>query len=354
MKKVFFILVHILLITCICSASINKSIAHTIDSAKTIEQCHDNYLSSAIISPTKIVKWNKMPISVFIEENKYKNTTIAAFKEWEDKTANIVSFVWVNKLKDADISVNFIDKFKNLSNNKYYAIGLSKPYYRGNDIIKAEITIALINPKTNKPVPDGKIYAGILHEIGHALGIVGHSPNEQDIMYQYTKSNYLTSNDINTLKLIYSPNINKLNLSDKIPEEKIKEVEKITKEFPNNPISWIKYGDLYRNYNQYKEAIGLYKKALKIDKKNSQAYYSIGVCNYKLHKLQESLNYIEKALALEPENTIYINSYIRVCIKLHKKDKAKNYLDNVINKNPKLKEDRIIQDSLKILSYNKH
>lgn len=57
------------------------------------------------------------------------------------------------------------------------------------------------------PTQTGKyVAAAALHELGHALGIWGHSPTETDVMYfaQVREPPPISARDINTLKRIYS------------------------------------------------------------------------------------------------------------------------------------------------------
>lgn len=68
-------------------------------------------------------------------------------------------------------------------------------------ILAHQMTID-INPDQT----DSYILAAARHELGHALGIWGHSEEETDIMYfsQVQNSPPISARDINTLKLIYS------------------------------------------------------------------------------------------------------------------------------------------------------
>lgn len=51
----------------------------------------------------------------------------------------------------------------------------------------------------------GQVYATMLHEVGHALGLGGHSPDPQDVMYRATSrgQGQLTERDRETLRLLY-------------------------------------------------------------------------------------------------------------------------------------------------------
>lgn len=314
---------------------------------------NSNYYESAIVSPMQIPKWQHMPITVSIDSDKNVDHVKNAFYTWEKAAGGIIRFKIIDSEKFSDISVHFVDKFDDLSGEQGFAAGLSKPYYRGNNIIRAEIYLLTTNPKTGEVLPESKVYLIALHEIGHTLGVIGHSPYKGDIMYKGSSDEPLKSistRDANTLKLIYLSNPVSKNTAMKIPEYKLKEAEDNIKAFNNNPLLWIKYGDIYREYGHYLEAIDIYQKAKKLDNENSQANYLIGLCYYKIKQFQESYYYIKNALELEPLNTVYLNSYVRVCAKVDKKETAKKYLYDFINKNPKLKDDSLVKDSIKIIS----
>ena len=68
----------------------------------------------------------------------------------------------------------------------------------------AKIDIKTIN-KSGVKQSSNQIYYVVLHEVGHALGIKGHSKNRYDVMYpsDNTYRNALSNRDINTIKTIY-------------------------------------------------------------------------------------------------------------------------------------------------------
>lgn len=64
-----------------------------------------------------------------------------------------------------------------------------------------------VQSKNGKPFAQNKIYGILLHEIGHVLGIAGHSPNDSDLMSAYSETITISARDIATLNKIYqSPN----------------------------------------------------------------------------------------------------------------------------------------------------
>ena len=73
------------------------------------------------------------------------------------------------------------------------------------NILKAKIKISLCDVNGNF-YNDDELLSIILHEIGHALGIGGHSRNLNDVMY-YSTNNYkngeISKKDVNTVVKIY-------------------------------------------------------------------------------------------------------------------------------------------------------
>ena len=126
-----------------------------------------------------------------------------------------MKFSSTNNANDADILV----KFENLPNDVCdgngckYVVGFTTPSIKNNILKKMIITLYTKDPNGNY-FSDKELYNTILHEAGHALGIMGHSYSSDDLMYMATEGSnfytpyrssfqYLSSQDINTIKLLY-------------------------------------------------------------------------------------------------------------------------------------------------------
>jgi predicted Zn-dependent protease len=77
---------------------------------------------------------------------------------------------------------------------------------------RMRVTVYLLRPTYYLPnTPERMLHKTAEHEVGHALGIFGHSPDSSDLMYQFdsanavnsTKDNGISPRDLNTLKHIY-------------------------------------------------------------------------------------------------------------------------------------------------------
>lgn len=150
----------------------------------------------------KNTKWYFMPIKVFIQQSPYRQTALKAFQEWQYKSNGKIKFTLAKTEKEAQIKVYFVDKITNpISHNN---LGITNLKFIINMNTSAEIEI-LQRTDSNQMRSHKQIYPVVLHEIGHALGISGHSKSNNDIMYEndYTNDTHLSNRDINTLKEIY-------------------------------------------------------------------------------------------------------------------------------------------------------
>jgi len=149
--------------------------------------------------------WVKTPIKVWIEHSDNNSNLRNAFYTWQSALYPVVSFEMVNSKSKADIIVVFEDATGACSSID--AVGCTQTWrLRDNPKIipKAKITLSYFS-KTGVRLSDSTLYGILVHEIGHALGLSGHSSNQNDIMYP-TTDNYNTRptrRDINTLKLLY-------------------------------------------------------------------------------------------------------------------------------------------------------
>ena len=125
-----------------------------------------------------------------------------AFAEWSRLTKNKVVFYYVDSPKKAQIEVQFGEKILRTQNKG--TAGLTKTKMLGDEMYHATILIPL---QTSAGIEMSKemVYVVMLHEIGHALGILKHSTNPQNIMYPAASSDNkkITKYDLAELYRIY-------------------------------------------------------------------------------------------------------------------------------------------------------
>ncbi len=152
--------------------------------------------------------WGKMPITVWIEPSSNDFNLKNAFNTWQTALYPTISFKMVQKQEDANIVVKFIDKAEKYCPHVKNAAGcnLSRVYNNNKNMLYDSKIYLSRYGALNERISDSYIYGTLCHEIGHALGMGGHSDNRSDVMYgkSGTYNTRPTARDIRTLERIYS------------------------------------------------------------------------------------------------------------------------------------------------------
>ncbi len=171
-----------------------------------------NYLS--LVTPNGVFKWasEKMPITVFIGSGSkvpgYSTDFDEAFRsaldEWEMKSNGLVSFKIVDSPDKSDMDVTWTDNLH--SKALSLEAGNTSIICGAQGILKARMTLLTIDPFERGRARGKRQLRNIcLHEIGHALGLNGHSGYPEDIMHsQLIVQDGVSPRDLNTLKMLYA------------------------------------------------------------------------------------------------------------------------------------------------------
>ena len=168
-----------------------------------IKSTGDNYFEHIKLQGN-YVKWQSFPINVYVSPCENAHIIKNAFLQWEKATNGLVSFNFVGNIAAAKITVLMVDKLS-IPFKENFEAGLATVQARNNIIYKAHIDILRMNPKTGKIFDNALILTTTMHEVGHALGIQGHSPDSQDLMsaINHTGVKKITQRDLNTLIKLY-------------------------------------------------------------------------------------------------------------------------------------------------------
>ena len=159
-----------------------------------------HYLKNAYRLGEKYTR-QKGTVRVYIENSKYKAMMKRAYGEWQSAIGGSVFFTFVENTNDASDIVKF-SKMK-VTGNAQEGGHCSYNIENGN-LVGNTIVINTTGPD-GKPLSNEMIYHTMLHEVGHSIGIMGHSTNQSDIMATGTKTPvaHLSARDRKTARLLY-------------------------------------------------------------------------------------------------------------------------------------------------------
>lgn len=182
--------------------------------SSTFPPSADDYL--AVVEKDGIHRWprSRMPVRVFIAQGEavegynptYGSILKASFNDWADISNGLVSFAFVNDPLKADLVCSWIGDARYLANSA--EAGETRLVSDRLGIVSGTIKILTVPLSYELPLTENRLRRTCLHEIGHALGLIGHTNNSQDIMF-YSSTitddfHGLGNRDKNSLIRLYS------------------------------------------------------------------------------------------------------------------------------------------------------
>lgn len=154
----------------------------------------DDYYAN--ITQNGLFRWRpeKMPLAVWIAQGDgtpgYQTSFAAilkqAFLDWAGASGGAVKVIFVANANNANISCKWtaqVERFKNT-----FEAGESKLYGDRAGLVRGELVILTVPAvqhglPENYIVDDAKMRSVALHQVGHLLGLAGHSQNPKDAMF---------------------------------------------------------------------------------------------------------------------------------------------------------------------------
>lgn len=175
----------------------------------------DNYLNESI---TGGCRWaaEQMPVKVYIASGdgvdgykaEYAQLLKDAFGEWAKATDDKIRFVFVETAKDAVVNCRWTANSIDLSNPGEGGQAFVTHTVQGV-ALAADLLVCTKPPgfSANNSA-NGFMKHVFLHEVGHVLGMPGHSSSPEDVMFSLVNSEAITAKlserDKKTAKMLYS------------------------------------------------------------------------------------------------------------------------------------------------------
>ena len=176
-----------------------------------------DYFSKAI--EQGMWRWHKesLPIKVYIEpgvavrgyRDVFRSALITSFDDWVAILNYRLQWSLVPNRDEADIVCRWISDKSDFQLRQFNEQGETYHFaYPSGDneawIKSATITICTLNIFGMMPLSNAEVLKVCKHEVGHALGIRGHSQNPKDVMFGTCRTIELTSRDAATINRLYA------------------------------------------------------------------------------------------------------------------------------------------------------
>ena len=305
-----------------------------------IKGFENNYIYNAAMG-NDIVRWDlrSFPLNVYIEQTndvpQYYYTGIqSALNQWVIKT-NFIKFNMTKDKDNAQIVISFKDIDENVcdkSGNCKYIVAYTEPIIANdNSLKKMNLTFYKTNP-LKQNFSQNEVFNTAQHELGHTLGIMGHSDNPADIMYDnadskkydyiFSSTNSISNRDLNTLVLLYrletkitDNNQNKnenlyyapliMGKEDIVLQKKLDEYKKYISNYPNIATGYINIASVYVDMGDYESALKNLATAQGYANSIDEKYiieYDLAIIYYNKQEPQKALEHANNAKKIKPTN----------------------------------------------------
>jgi tetratricopeptide (TPR) repeat protein len=270
----------------------------------------DDYFEYATYDAVAKFLPNRFPLKIFIPTDaqagavpgyapEFGSILHAAFDDWSKASGGVLRFGFVDDRADADIECSWTSDPKKVrqpaEGGEAHVV-----YDPINGIRHVSVVLLTRHPETGLANSANLMKEVCLHEIGHSLGLIDHSPNPDDVMFcsmpADDREHALSKRDANTLIHLYRPDVK---LADRYHGG----------EDPNDKAALNNAGIKLAASGEFRQAADKFEAALKIDPNLESAKRNLSACLNNIAidaaqngNLPEALRSLKRALELEGDH----------------------------------------------------
>ena len=291
-------------------------------------------------------KWSSShsPLKVYIGsgikaqgyKTEYQGIMTDAFNNWAIASQDKLKFDFVAKPEGADIACVWTNDYSQVSSPAEGGEAQVHSTQEGIDHVK--IVILTADPTPDSPLNQNQVRAVCLHEIGHSLGLLGHSPQPSDIMFctmpAADSKIAISPRDVDTIRKLYSPEV-QVAMKTAKPGASVLTNSGVA----SDPNAAVQEGAQLVATHAYAQAIEKLEAVLKVDPSNvvarenlSKAYNDYALDLDSKGKAQEAESLLKKAMGLRANlknaalKLMTLSNYASI-LRKHRKEKEAEQIE---------------------------
>lgn len=259
----------------------------------------------------RLLVWQDARVNVYTNRSDYKFLIENAFAPWQSalEGEHPLNLNWVETPEEASLIIHFVDAIAlpfqvDAQHRRGYIAGLTTPKtYNDKGLRQVVMQFALLN-SGGLPQKPAVLERVMLHEMGHALGLWGHSTNPYDVMnasyvnaFEKDKktTTALQQGDVKLIQTVYA----QAQAPQSIENKGLSQALALAKaEADANPtaLSLWKYARTLRDADAFAEASVQYQKALAFGGVNPPLYLEFVQCLERQARNADALSFLSERL----------------------------------------------------------
>ncbi len=263
----------------------------------------DNYFDRiTVASNGRLTRFDRDRITVYtdtipFEAESYEAALNRSLSLWEQGTQGKLQFERTPDAAAADIRIKWAYQQPRRRSSEYIGEAM---LVRDTEGFYVEIEISLRDRTSLKPHPPEIVQTALLHEIGHAIGLWGHSGDPSDVMYFASTAKSPTARDIATWT-----KVSETEIDTPFHKQALRTLQAEIEDDPTVAGNHYLIGMVYADLGDYRRAINALQHALKLEPQLGVSSVQIAQIFQQKGIYDQAIKHYTQALTTSPSAEVF-------------------------------------------------